>query len=215
MLDSLEGYLDNAAAAATKTVSKGGPIAELAANLAISVDTIAWQQQEIKCLYKQINALKKRGNQYSSVRKLEEWGMVGNICTHCEAVSRTAPHRNNACYFDLRNMTDWKEWAWKLMDEKGVACKDYELWCGTAQRVVHIYPLKEPLFYEASLICSPTLRYITTPDAPQRHIIPQQDTGVVESGATHLYIDPSAPHGTPDTSAATISVGTLNGQVEN
>ena len=38
--------------------------------------------------------------------------------------------------------------------------------------------------------------------------------GIVDSGATHLYIAPSAPHGPPDTSAATISVGTANGQVE-
>ena len=40
MMDSLEGYLDNIAAAATQTVAKGGPLSELAASLIISVDTV-------------------------------------------------------------------------------------------------------------------------------------------------------------------------------
>ena len=53
-----------------------------------------------------------------------------------------------------------------------------------------------------------------TPDAQQEHILPQQQTGIVYSGATHLYTAPSATHGPPNTSAATISVGTENGQVE-
>ena len=44
MLDSLEGYLDNIAAAATQAVAKGGPPAELLASLAISIDTVAAQQ---------------------------------------------------------------------------------------------------------------------------------------------------------------------------
>ena len=44
MLDSLEGYLDNIAAAATQTVATGTPLAELAARLAVSVDTVARQQ---------------------------------------------------------------------------------------------------------------------------------------------------------------------------
>ena len=35
----------------------------------------------------------------------------------------------------------------------------------------------------------------------------------MDSGATHLYIDSNAPHGPLDTSAATIKVGTANGQV--
>ena len=45
MLDSQEGYLENIATSATQTVAKGGPLAELAASLAISVDTGAQQQQ--------------------------------------------------------------------------------------------------------------------------------------------------------------------------
>ena len=50
MLDSLEGYLDNIAAAETKTVVKYGPLVELADSIAISVDTVARQQQEINRL---------------------------------------------------------------------------------------------------------------------------------------------------------------------
>ena len=40
MLDSLGGYLDNIAPAATQTAANGGPLAELAAILEISVDTV-------------------------------------------------------------------------------------------------------------------------------------------------------------------------------
>ena len=68
--------------------------------------------------------------------------------------------------------------------------------------------------YEASLSCSPTLMYMSTPHEQQEHILPQQHTGIVDSGATHLCISPSAPHGPPDTSAVTVSVVTANGQVE-
>ena len=58
MLDSLEGYLDNISAASTQTVENGGSLAELAASLEMSVDTVARQQQEIKRLSDQISALK-------------------------------------------------------------------------------------------------------------------------------------------------------------
>ena len=61
MLDSLEGYLENIAAAATQTAANGGPLAELASSLAVSVDTVARQQLEIKRLTEHINALKKKG----------------------------------------------------------------------------------------------------------------------------------------------------------
>ena len=61
MLDSLEGYFDNIAAAATQAVAIGGPIVELSSILAISVDTVAAQSKEIKRIYKQINSLKKKG----------------------------------------------------------------------------------------------------------------------------------------------------------
>ena len=58
MLDSLEGYLDNIAAAATQTAATGTPLAELAASLAVLVDTMARQQIEIKRLTEHINALR-------------------------------------------------------------------------------------------------------------------------------------------------------------
>ena len=44
MLESIEVYLYNIAMAATQTVAKVEPLAELAASLAISVDTVARQQ---------------------------------------------------------------------------------------------------------------------------------------------------------------------------
>ena len=83
------------------------------------------------------------------------------------------------------------------------------------QTVIHRYPIKETFLYEDSLSYSPTLTYIPTPDAQQGRILQQQYMGIVYSGATHLYIFPSAPYGPSDTSAATIIVGTANGQVEN
>ena len=43
MMDLLEGYLDNIAGTSTQTVAKGGPLAELATSLVISVDTVGRQ----------------------------------------------------------------------------------------------------------------------------------------------------------------------------
>ena len=123
MLDSREGYLDNIAVAATQTVAKGGPLAELAASLKISVNTVARQQQEIKRLYEQIIAMKKRGTQASSIGKMAGGRLMGTVCTYCVAVVCTASHKENSCYFDLKKMTDRREWARKMMDEKGAAYK--------------------------------------------------------------------------------------------
>ena len=87
--------------------AKGGPLAELAASVAISVDTVTRQQQEIKRSSEQVYALKKIGTLADSVGTFPG----GNIlCSHCEAVSHTAPHRKNACYLDPRKMTSRKEW---------------------------------------------------------------------------------------------------------
>ena len=72
--------------------------------------------------------------------------------------------------------------------------------------------LDEIFMYEASLRCSPTLSY--TPNPAASIILPQKDTGIVDSGATHLYISLSAPHRPPNTSDSQISAGTENGQVE-
>ena len=66
--------------------------------------------------------------------------------------------------------------------------------------------------YEASLSCSPTQTYMPKIYEENENILPQQHTGIVDSGATHLYIDPNAPYGPLDTSAATIKVGTSNGK---
>ena len=60
ILDLLEGYLDNFVATATQMVANGDPLAELAASLAVSVDTVTRQQLEIKRLTEHINALKKK-----------------------------------------------------------------------------------------------------------------------------------------------------------
>ena len=124
MMDLLEGYLDNIAAAATQTVANGGPIAELGASLAISVDTVARQQQEIKRLSEHINALKKKVTSATSGATLP--GTTTTICKHCEVVGRKSPHRKNPCYFDPRKMTERKGWVRKFMEEKGVNCKEDE-----------------------------------------------------------------------------------------
>ena len=47
----------------------------------------------------------------------------------------------------------------------------------------------------------------------QENILPQHHTGIVDSGATHLYIAPSVPHGQPYTNATPITVGTANGKM--
>ena len=68
--------------------------------------------------------------------------------------------------------------------------------------------------YGASLSYSPTQTYMPTQYKEKENILPQQHKGIVDSGATQLYIVPTAPHGPLDTSAATIKVGTANVQVE-
>ena len=50
--------------------------------------------------------------------------MTGNVCPHCAVVGRSAPHKNNACYFDPKKMTDRREWDLKLMYKRGVAYND-------------------------------------------------------------------------------------------
>ena len=76
MVDSLERYLNNIAAAATQAVANGGPLAELSTSLSISVNTVALQAKEIKCLYKQMNALKKKGTLTSSSGTTSGGGMT-------------------------------------------------------------------------------------------------------------------------------------------
>ena len=101
-------------------------------------------------------------------------------------------------------MTDRKEWSRELMENNGVSCKDDEWRWGIAKTVVHNNPSKDIILYEASLNCSPT---------QHGNNFPQHHTGIVDSGATHIYIAPSAPHGHPNTKATPIAVGTASGQM--
>ena len=64
--------MDNIAAAATQTAAKEGTLVELAASLAISVETVARQQQEIKRLSKQVKALKKERDSGSQRRDISQ-----------------------------------------------------------------------------------------------------------------------------------------------
>ena len=134
MLNSLEGYLDNIVATATQTEANGGPLAALAASLAVSVDTVARQQLEIKRLTEHINALKKKGGAVTNGIP----GTAGNNflpCKNCEAVGRTAPQRHNKCYFDPKKKKDIMGWEKRLMEAKGSPFND-EWYVGTAKTVV-------------------------------------------------------------------------------
>ena len=123
MLDSLEGYLDNIAAAATQTVTTGTPLAELAASLAVSVDTVARQQIKIKRLTEHINTLRKKG--VAGTPSVPSTGdNNANACKHCKAVRRSVPHRNNHCFFNPRKNKNRVDWAAKLMEAKGVVFND-------------------------------------------------------------------------------------------
>ena len=94
MLDLLESYLDNIAAASTQTAATGTPLAEFSASLAVSVDTVARQQIDIKRLTEHINAL--RGNCVSITASVPNTGdNNATTCKHCKAVGRSVPHRNN------------------------------------------------------------------------------------------------------------------------
>ena len=96
------------------------------------------------------------------------------------------------------------------MDKKGLAYNDDEWQRGKAQKVMHNY-IKEHLLYESRSKWSPTPSYIHNPDS--QRIFPQKYTGIVDSGATHLHLAPSAPHDPPNTSTSQISVVKSNGQV--
>ena len=122
ILDSLEGYLDNIAVAETQTAAMGTPLAELAASLAVSVDTVARQQIDIKRLTEHINALRKKG--VSVTASVPNTGdNNATTCKHCKLVGCSAPHQDNHCFFDPRkkNRVDWAE---KLMEAKGIVFND-------------------------------------------------------------------------------------------
>ena len=123
MLDSLEGYLYNITAAAIQTVATGTSLAEFAASLAVSVDTVAQQQLEIKRLTEHSNALRKKGGEVTS-GILNTGGNNSPNFKHCAAVGRSALHRSNKFYFDPRKNKDEMGWATKLMEAKEVVFND-------------------------------------------------------------------------------------------
>ena len=123
MLDSLEGYLYNIAAAATHTAATGTPIAELAASRAMSVDTVARQQIEIKRLTEHINVFRKKGG--SVTAGVPNTGNNNSPnCKHCTAVGRSAPHRHNQCFFNPRKNKNRMGWATKIIEAKGIVVND-------------------------------------------------------------------------------------------
>ena len=97
-----------------------------------------------------------------------------------------------------------RNWARTLIDEKGVAFKYDNLWQGSAEIIVHRNLINESLLYDANLCYSPSPSSIPTlpPNTTTvaRRSLPQRDTDVVKSCATHLYISPTAPHSPPNTS---------------
>ena len=117
MLYYLEGYLDNIASAATQTAATGTTLAELAANLAVSVDTVARQKLEIKRLTEHINYLRKKGGAVTA-GVLNTGENNSPNCKHCEAVGRSAPHCHNQCFFDPHKNKKRMGWATKLMAPK-------------------------------------------------------------------------------------------------
>ena len=143
--------------------------------------------------------------------------MTRNKFPHCAVVGRSAPYKKNACYFYPKKMTDRRGGGCKLMDKKGVACKDNDCRWGTSKTLVHRNSINKNISYEDSLRCSPTPSYIDTLPTntkATRKFLLQRDTDIVDSGATHLYIDPTAPRGPRNTSAPKISVGTATVYVD-
>ena len=123
MMDLLEGYLDNIAAAATQTAATGTPLAELAASLAVSVETVARQQIDIKRLTEHISALREKGS--ASTASVPSTGYNNaTTCKHCKVVGCSVPHWNNQCFFDPRKNKNRVDWAAKLMEAKGVVFND-------------------------------------------------------------------------------------------
>ena len=74
-------------------------------------------------------------------------------------------------------------------------------------------PNKEKLQYEASLSCSPTNNSYVSKKTDKH--LPPEKTGIVDSGATHIYIAPNEPYVKMGTTGKQIRVGTANGQVAN
>ena len=68
--------------------------------------------------------MKKKVTQASSIGTTAGGRLTRNVCPHCAVVGKTAPHKNNSCFFDSKKMTDRRDWARKLMDREIMACND-------------------------------------------------------------------------------------------
>ena len=82
MMESLEGHLDNIAAADKQTVAKGGPLVELAGSLEISVDTVTWHQKEIKRLSEHDKCFEKERYAGRQRRYITQRRTGGDDCIH-------------------------------------------------------------------------------------------------------------------------------------
>ena len=80
-----------------------------------------------------------------------------------------------------------------------------------AKTVVLNNPNKDNLKYEASLSCSHTNNLYVLKKTDKH--LPPGKTGIVDSGAKHIYIAPNAPYEKMDTTGKQIRVGTANGKV--
>ena len=70
---------------------------------------------------------------------------------------------------------------------------------GLAKTVVLNNPNKDSLMYESILSCIPTTKtYVSN---REENILPLDQTGIVHSGATHMYIAPNAPYVQMNTTA--------------
>ena len=82
---------------------------------------------------------------------------------------------------------------------------------GTDKTVVLNNPNKDNLTYESSLSCSHTRNFFLSEGS--ENSLPPEQTGIVDSSATNLYIAPNVPYGKLNMTAKNIRVGTANGQV--
>ena len=77
---------------------------------------------------------------------------------------------------------------------------------GPAKTVVLNNPNKDNLMYEANLSCSPTTKtYVSN---REENCLPPNQTGIVDSGETHMYIALNTPYGQMNTIAKAIRLGT-------
>ena len=60
---------------------------------------------------------------------------------------------------------------------------------------------------------NPTIKPATKPTV-NWYYLSTNETGVVDLGASHIYISPSAPNGPPDTTTPTVCVGTPTGKIQ-